>query len=214
MAKIDSKNGAALFPLFLKLEGRACLVVGAGSIAEGKIQSLLDAGAKVRVVAPEAGSSIRGWAEDGSLRWEQKKFEPADLDGVFLVITATSSSDVNAGVFHEAQGRGILCNSVDDPEHCDFYYPAVVRRGDLQIAISTAGLSPALAQRLRRELEVQFGPEYSSWLHELGKERQRLFESQIDPEERKQILHKLASPQSFLSRNAQPAPQRGDADAR
>lgn len=213
MARIDPQNGAALFPLFLKLEGRPCLVVGAGSVAEGKIQSLLDAGADVHVVAPEANTSIRGWAANGSLFWAQKGFEAADLDDVFLVIAATSSAEVNAGVFHEARRRGILCNSVDDPEHCDFYYPAVVRRGDLQIAISTAGLSPALAQRLRRELEVQFGPEYSSWLQDLGSERQRLFNLEIDPEERKQILHKLASPQAFASRTVQAAPQRKDADA-
>ncbi len=121
----------------------------------------------------------------------------SDLDGIFLVIAATNSSDVNAAIFHEARQRNILCNVVDDPEHCDFYYPAVVRRGDLQLAISTNGQSPALAQRIRRELEMQFGPEYARWLEELGRDRQQLFASKMDPEQRRRLLHELASREAF-----------------
>ena len=102
-----------------------------------------------------------------------------------MVIAATNSRELNAAIFHEARQRNILCNVVDDPEYCDFYYPAVVRRGDLQLAISTNGQSPALAQRIRRELEIQFGPEYGEWLEQLGKIRQQLFASKIDPEERR-----------------------------
>ena len=121
----------------------------------------------------------------------------ADLDGTFLVIAATNSRELNAAIFHEARQRNILCNVVDDPEYCDFYYPAVVRRGDLQIAISTNGQSPALAQRIRRELEIQFGPEYGEWLKELGQIRQQLFASKIDPEQRRRLLHELASREAF-----------------
>ena len=118
--------------MFLKLEGRSCLVVGAGAIGEPKIESLLTAGASVRVVAPDASASVAEWARAGAIVWEAREFNDADLDGVFLVIAATSSRDVNGAIFRKAHQRNILCNVVDDPEFCDFYYPAVVRRGDLQ----------------------------------------------------------------------------------
>ena len=183
--------------MFLKLEGRSCLVVGAGAIGEPKIESLLTAGASVRVVAPHASASVAEWARAGAIVWEAREFNDADLDGVFLVIAATSSRDVNGAIFREAHQRNILCNVVDDPEFCDFYYPAVVRRGDLQLAISTNGRSPALAQRIRRELEVQFGPEYGAWLEELGNIRQQLFASGMNPDERRRVLHELASREAF-----------------
>jgi precorrin-2 dehydrogenase/sirohydrochlorin ferrochelatase len=187
----------SLFPIFLKLEGRACLVAGAGVIGEPKIESLLSAGASVRVIAPVASAAVQNWARSGDLRWEARECEPADLDGVFLVIAATSSRAVNGAIYREAQQRNVLCNVVDDPEYCDFYYPAVVRRGDLQLAISTNGQSPALAQRIRRELEIQFGPEYGEWLAELGKIRQQLFATGMNPDERRRLLHELASREAF-----------------
>ena len=175
----------SLFPMFVKLEGRSCLVVGAGTVGEPKIRSLLDASASVRVIAPRTTSVVAGWAQAGTITWEAREFNTSDLDGVFLVIAATSSREVNEAIFLDAQRRNVLCNVVDDPEHCDFYYPAVVRRGDLQLAISTNGHSPALAQRIRRELEVQFGPEYGEWLEELGKIRQQLFTQDIDSDQRR-----------------------------
>jgi precorrin-2 dehydrogenase / sirohydrochlorin ferrochelatase len=186
-----------LFPMFMKLEGRSCLVVGAGTIGEPKISSLIEAGASVRVVALHATAAVTAWAETGAITWEARAFNSTDLDGTFLVIAATNSRDLNAAIFHEAGQRNILCNVVDDPEYCDFYYPAVVRRGDFQIAISTNGQSPALAQRIRRELEIQFGPEYSEWLEQLGRTRQQLFASKIDPEQRRRLLHDLASREAF-----------------
>ena len=186
-----------LFPMFLKLEGRSCLVVGAGAIGEPKIESLLTSGASVRVIAPRVTAAVAEWARAGTIVWDAREFNSADLDGVFLVIAATSSRGVNGTIFREAQQRNILCNVVDDPEYCDFYYPAVVRRGDLQVAISTNGHSPALAQRIRRELEVQFGPEYGEWLAELGKIRQQLFASGMNPDERRRVLHELASREGF-----------------
>jgi precorrin-2 dehydrogenase/sirohydrochlorin ferrochelatase len=199
----------SLFPIFLKLVGRRCLVVGAGKVGEPKIQSLLSANARVVVVAPEATAAVQDWAQSGAIDWKRRSFEPTDLDSVFLVISATSSDDVNESVFLEARQRGILCNSVDDPEHCDFFYPAIVRRGDFQIAISTGGHSPALAQRLRSELEAQFGPEYASWVSELGRVREQLFGTDIDPEKRRQLLHELASKEAF--RTAQAVYARSDA---
>jgi len=187
----------SLFPMFLKLDGRPCLVVGAGAVAEQKIQGLIEAGAKVQVVAPRATETVRHLADSGALDWQKRTFDVNDLEGKFLVIVATSARELNESIFREAQQRQILCNVVDDPPHCDFYYPSVVRRGDLQIAISTAGHSPALAQRLRRELELRFGPEYGEWLAQLGKARQDLFTSNIDPEERRRLLHRLASREAF-----------------
>ncbi|HTM36248.1 MAG TPA: bifunctional precorrin-2 dehydrogenase/sirohydrochlorin ferrochelatase [Terriglobales bacterium] len=192
-----------MFPIFLKLESRACLVVGAGVVAEGKIAGLLAERASLKVVAPQATAQIRQWASAGAIDWEQRTFESRDLEGMFLVIVATSSHEVNTQVFTEAHAKGILCNAVDDPPNCDFYYPAVVRRGDLQIAISTGGQSPALAQRIRQELEKQFGAEYESWVATLGKQREELAATDLDPEVRKRILHELASRASFERSAAQ-----------
>jgi precorrin-2 dehydrogenase/sirohydrochlorin ferrochelatase len=189
-----------LFPMFLKLERRSCLVVGAGTIGEPKIQSLLVAGANVRVIAPQAHQAVMDWARAGLIVWEPRAFLPNDLEGVFLVIAATASAELNQLVFNEAQRRNILCNAVDDPENCDFYFPAVVRRGQLQIAISTGGQSPALAQRLRRELEEQFTPDYADWLEELGENRKKLFDRDLDADRRRDLLHSLASRDAFDKR--------------
>ena len=193
----SERASAALFPMFLKLTGRACLVVGAGSVGAAKIEGLMATGANITAVAPHATDAVHSWAEAGDLIWRVRNFEPSDLDGIFLVVAATSSPAVNDLVFKEAQRRGVLANVVDDPPRCDFYYPAVVRRGALQIAISTDGKSPALAQRLRQQFEQEFGPDYRHWVEELGRQRQRLFEQPIGPDERKRILHTLASQSSF-----------------
>jgi precorrin-2 dehydrogenase / sirohydrochlorin ferrochelatase len=188
---------AKLFPMFLKLSARPCLVVGAGTVAESKIASLLGAGGRVRVVAPEATPQVRSWAKSKRIEWQQRPFQPDDLEGMFLVIAATSSTELHERIFEEATRRGVLCNVVDVPALCGFYYPSVVQRGALQIAISTAGLSPALAQRLRRELEDQFGPEYEEWVAQLGEARKKLFATKLDPEERKRRLHEDASEEGF-----------------
>jgi precorrin-2 dehydrogenase/sirohydrochlorin ferrochelatase len=182
----------ALFPIFLKLTGRRCLVVGAGKTAEEKISTLLACGATVAVVAPAATPKIQAWTRDEKLFWAQKRFATNDLDGIFMVVVATSSKAVNRTVFHEAQQRGILCNVVHDRAYCDFYCPAIVRRGPLQIAISTAGHSGALAQRLRQELEREFGPEWESWLRWLGEARSSLYADPLSPRRRRTMLHKLA----------------------
>jgi precorrin-2 dehydrogenase len=188
---------AKVFPLFLKLENRPCLVVGAGTVGEGKIAGLLEAEAKVRVVAPQATPQVESWAKTKELDWYQRPFQPADLEGMFLVIAATSSTPLHEQIFAETRRHGVLCNVVDVPHLCDFYYPAVVRRGPLQIAISTAGESPALAQRLRKDLEVQFGPEYEAWVTALGKVRSEIATKDMSAEERKELLHNLASAQFF-----------------
>jgi precorrin-2 dehydrogenase/sirohydrochlorin ferrochelatase len=186
-----------LFPMFLKLSARRCLVVGAGTIAESKIASLLEAGGRVCVVAPEATPQVRSWAQSNIIEWHQRPFQPADLEGMFLVVAATSSTELHERIFEEATRHAVLCNIVDVPPLCDFYYPSVVQRGALQIAISTAGQSPALAQRLRKELEEQFGPEYEEWLAQLGEARDKLHSTNLDPDERKRLLHEDASDEAF-----------------
>ena len=190
------QNRPSLFPMFLKLEGRLCLAVGGGRIGEGKIASLLASDAQVRVVAPHATDTVAEWARAEEITWLQRRFDPSDLDNVFLCIAATSQPEVNEQVFRQAKRHGALCNAVDEPERCDFYYPAVVRRGDLQIAISTAGRSPALAQRLRRELEVQFGPQYKPFLNQLGHQRRKLLRDS-NGERKRERMHGLASRQAF-----------------
>jgi precorrin-2 dehydrogenase / sirohydrochlorin ferrochelatase len=182
-----------LFPMFLKLEGRECLVVGAGKVGEPKIAGLLDTGARVRVVAIDASSAVREWAQEGKLELELRGFSPDDLDGALLAVVATSSRSLNERVYHEAQLRGVLCNVVDVPDLCDFFYPAVVRRGDLQIAISTAGQSPSLAQTIRQQLEKQFGRGYAAWVAELGETRRQILASGLDKERKLELLHSLAS---------------------
>lgn len=183
----------SLFPMFLRLEGRRCLVVGGGEIAVGRIDRLLAAGAEVIVVAPHAKPLVDEWARDGRISWKPREFESSDLDGVLLVIAATSSKKVHEEIFQEANRRGVLCSIADEPQWCDFHSPAVIRRGDLQIAISTGGRSPALASRLRRELGQQFGPEYELWVERLGEIRRRLFARVADPGRRRRLLHRLAS---------------------
>jgi precorrin-2 dehydrogenase / sirohydrochlorin ferrochelatase len=186
-----------LFPLFLKLSGRRCLVVGAGKVAEEKIEGLLDSGAEIRVVAPKATPRLRSLAQEKRIRWVRRRFRRADLEDVLLVVAATSSSALHKKIYRQARRRGVLCNVVDDPPNCDFYYGSVVRRGALQIAISTSGYSPSLAQRIRKSLEHQFGPEYQDWMEVLGKARESLFARKMDPQQRKQLLEVLASEEMF-----------------
>jgi uroporphyrin-III C-methyltransferase / precorrin-2 dehydrogenase / sirohydrochlorin ferrochelatase len=186
-----------LFPAFLKLQDRPVLVVGGGELAASKIPLLLHAGASVTVVAPQLNAQLMQQAYKGEFAWLPKLFAPDDLDDKFLVIAATSLPEVNASVFAEADRRQILCNAVDDINHCHFYYGSIVQRGDLQIAISTNGKSPALAQRLRKELEQQFDPEYAAWLDHLGIVREHLRARSLDPESTKQKLHALAASEAF-----------------
>ena len=185
----------SLLPIFLKLDGRRCLLVGAGAVALDKIASLLITGLRLRVVAPHARPEIRQLAADGKLEWVQRPFAVADLDGSFLVIAATDSPEINALVYQGSVERGILANSVDDIPHCDFYFGSVVSRGDLQIAISTAGQSPAVAQRLRREIDEQLPQDLGPWLENLGQLRREVLETLPGSNARKSLLHLLAQRQ-------------------
>ena len=183
----------SLFPIFLKLAGRPCIVIGAGHLAESKIESLQSANARVTVIAPAATERIAAMAASGELTWNQREYAPGDLAGHFLVVAATNVPAVNRAVFAEAESLGVLINAVDDPPFCDFYFPSVVRRGDLQIAISTSGQSPALAQRLRKEINDLLPLDTGDWLAELGSLRREVLEREPLNDSRRQLLHKLAA---------------------
>jgi precorrin-2 dehydrogenase/sirohydrochlorin ferrochelatase len=186
-----------LFPMFLKLAGKQCLVVGAGKVGEPKIGGLIDTGASVHVVAIEASGQVHDWADAGKIDLELRPFSESDLDGKFLAVVATASNRLNQLIYRQAHQRGVLCNVVDVPEYCDFFYPAVVRRGDLQIAISTAGQSPSLAQKIRKQLERQFGEGYAAWVEQLGETRRLILASDLDQEAKWELLHSLASREAF-----------------
>lgn len=190
----------SLLPIFVRLAGRPCLLVGAGDVALQKIPSLLAAEARLRVIAPRVRPEIATLAREGRLEVAGREFSDSDLDEIFLVIAATDDPAVNAAVYRGAVERNILCNSVDDPPRCDFYFGSIVSRGDLQIAISTAGESPALAQRLRREIDEQLPHDLGPWLHDLGELRREALAVHPTGEERKLLLHKLAQRDVCASR--------------
>lgn len=146
----------------LKLTGRRCVVVGGGEIGLEKVEGLLACDGEVTLIAPEAEPPLRELAQEGSIRWERRAYAgPADLEGVFMVIAATDDTDVNIAVYDDAERRAMLVNVVDVPPLCNFILPAIVRTGPLAIAISTAGASPALAKRIKREIEGSFGEPYA-----------------------------------------------------
>jgi precorrin-2 dehydrogenase/sirohydrochlorin ferrochelatase len=183
----------ALYPIFLKLEGRKVLIVGGGKIAEEKAGAVLRCALDVTVVAPEITPRIREWAEGGRVRYTPGEYQSGMASEFFLVIACTDCQNVNRTIYEEARKTGVLCNAVDDPSYCDFYAPAVVSRGDFQIAISTGGRSPALAQRVRKTLEQDFGPEYASWTGWLGRMREGILEVLPRSERRTELLHLLAA---------------------
>jgi uroporphyrin-III C-methyltransferase / precorrin-2 dehydrogenase / sirohydrochlorin ferrochelatase len=184
-----------LQPIFLKLDGRPALLVGAGNVALEKLNTLLTTGVRLRVIAPEARAEVRAFAVERKIELVERKFALKDLDGNFVVIAATDDPEVNATVYRESVARGILVNSVDDPPHCDFYFGSVVRRGDLQVAISTAGESPAVAQQLRREIDEQLPENLGPWLAEVGQLRREILATHPAGEERKALLHRIAKRQ-------------------
>jgi precorrin-2 dehydrogenase / sirohydrochlorin ferrochelatase len=146
----------------LKLSGRKCIVVGGGEIGLEKVEGLLACDADVTLVAPEANAELQALAAEGSIAWEQREYAgPGDLEGTFMVIACTDDTDINIRVFDDAERRAMLVNIVDVPPLCNFILPAIVRTGPLAIAISTAGASPALAKRMKREIAELFGEEYA-----------------------------------------------------
>jgi precorrin-2 dehydrogenase/sirohydrochlorin ferrochelatase len=155
----------------LRLSGRKCLVVGGGDVGLEKIEGLLACDGEVVLVAPDACEEVRALAEEGSIEWVRRRFEPADLEGKFMAIAATDDTDVNISVYDAAEARAMLVNVVDVPSLCNFILPAIVRTGPLAIAISTAGASPALAKRMKREVAALFGDSYAELAEVLNEVR-------------------------------------------
>ena len=141
------------YPVYLNLRGRRCAIIGGGAVAEGKIGRLLDSGAQICVVSPDATPGIRQFVDDGAVRWEQREYRAGDLEGTFIAIAATNLREVNRRIFEEAEERGVMLNAVDDPPNCSFIAPSIVQRGPVTLAISTGGVSPALARKLRESLQ-------------------------------------------------------------
>jgi precorrin-2 dehydrogenase/sirohydrochlorin ferrochelatase len=168
--------------MFTDLNGRVCLVVGGGRIAEGRTRLLATYGAVLRLVTPEVSDGLADMVAQGQVAdFHQRAYEPDDLDGVFLVLAATDRRDVNQQIAENARDRGILCNVADNPRTSDVHIPALVRRGDLTLAISTGGASPAVTARVRRALEGLFGPEWGELLTLLGDLRHATKERYPDP---------------------------------
>jgi len=180
-----------LYPIVLKLAGRPCVVCGGGTVAERKVQSLLEAGAAVTVVSPTLTAALQRLATAGHIVHRARTFEPRDLDGAFLVIAATNDEALNAQVSAEAERRGQLVNVVDTPHHGNFFVPAAVRRGPLLIAVSTGGQSPLLARRIREELEDRYGPEYEDLLNLLGEWRETVQQKMDSEAARKRVWERV-----------------------
>jgi precorrin-2 dehydrogenase/sirohydrochlorin ferrochelatase len=183
------------YPLFADLRNKKVVVVGGGGVAERKVQGLLSAGAHVKLVSPEVTEALGEMALDGLIDHVARGFVPEDLDRAWLVIAATDDADVQELVYKEALSQRVFCNVVDQPELCSFIVPSVVRRGDLCLSISTGGRSPALAQRLRRELEQSFGSFYGDYVSLLGELRQLILKSHQDPVTRKDLCQSLTDPE-------------------
>ena len=159
------------YPAFVDIEDQPCLVVGGGGIAEEKAAALLDCGADVTVISPDLTEALCDRADRGEINWIARRYEPGDVRGFRLVISATDSTEANERVYRDAEAEGVMVNVVDVPELCRFIVPSIVRRGDLCIAVSTGGKSPALAKKIRGQLEGSFGTEYAALLDLLGKYR-------------------------------------------
>lgn len=180
------------YPVVLLLEGRLGVVIGGGSVARGKVERLLEAGARVRVVSPEAGEAIERLAQQGRIEWRRREYRTGDLDGAAVAIAATGVPAVNASVYAEAQERGLPVNAVDDVEHCTFTAPAILRNGDLVVAVSTEGKAPALAVRIRDRLaEAYGGEEYARLLELAGSLRPEVARTGRSFEERSRAWYRL-----------------------
>ncbi len=179
------------YPINLNIRDKRCLVVGGGKVAERKVETLLSGGAKVTVISPEITSDLRDLLEAKRIIYEARDYRRGDLQGVFLVIACTDDPAVNAAVSSEAEERSTLCNVVDKPDLCNFTVPSMVVRGDLLITISTGGKSPALAKKLRRELEEAYGREYAGFLRIMGAVRPRVLAQGRTQPENEAIFNRL-----------------------
>jgi precorrin-2 dehydrogenase / sirohydrochlorin ferrochelatase len=179
---------AKYYPICLNLSGRLCLVVGGGAVALRKTQDLLEAGAKVRAVAPQIAEGFRATC---GVELVRRAYTSADLDGCVVAIAATDDAKINRRVYEDARGRGVLVNVVDKPEMCDFIVPATVRRGDMTISISTGGASPSLAKKIRRDIQKRYPARYTAYINILNDARTAV-KATFAPGKRKAVLEKIA----------------------
>lgn len=177
-----------LLPIMLKVKGKRCVVVGGGEVAAQKVKQLLDCEASVTVVSPELCPELKELAERGHIQWLKMQYEPTVLDGAFLVFSCTDDRRVNERVSNDCNARHILCNVVDTPELCDFYMPSVLRRGELVIAVSTSGNSPALARKVRLFLEGMVGDEFGSLVEIMGEMKDEMRSKLKTVEQRRRFI--------------------------
>lgn len=167
------------FPIVLQMTGRRCLVIGGGAVAERKIGGLLAVGAQVTVISPEVTEAIGAWWKNNSIRLKARRYRSGDLAGAQLVFVATDDAGVNDRVNQEGKSRGVWVNAADDPEHCDFILPSVLRRGDLTIAVSTGGASPAASRAIREELDAYVAADYAQVVQVAAEVRRELKEKSL-----------------------------------
>ena len=179
------------YPVNLDIRNRKCLVVGGGEVGTRKVITLLECGAFVTVVSINTSEKLLKLAESGIIELKRRPYAEADLDSIFLVICATDNEDLNLQVSRDAGKYNMLCNIADRPEACNFILPALVKRGDLVIAVSTSGKSPAFAKKIRKDLEKQYGNEYADFLKLMGAIRKKLLSKKHEPEAHKPLFEKL-----------------------
>ncbi len=189
------------YPINLNVTGRLCLVVGGGAVAARKMESLLLSKARVRVVSPEACGKISDLSGIGTIEWFRREYRDGDLEGVFLVFAATSQPAVQQQIAEQAKRYGVLLNSADSPDQCDFHVPAKIRRGDLLIAVSTGGASPALSALIKHRLYLEFGPEYGALVDLLACIRRQIVDRSSVSETNKELFqHLLEQPLAEMIR--------------
>jgi len=180
------------FPVFLNLKDKLCLVIGGGKVAERKVENLLKTGAKVKVISPEVTPALKKLVEEGKIEWERRVYKKRDLNSAWLIIAATNDPKAQKEIYKEAEEKRIFCNVVDVPELCSFIVPSTIKRGLLTIAISTSGVSPAVARRLRETLEEIIGEEYNFYLELMKNLRKQILSLNLSAEEKEKKLQKLA----------------------
>jgi precorrin-2 dehydrogenase/sirohydrochlorin ferrochelatase len=186
-----TKTKMRYYPAYLDIQKRKCLVVGGGPVGTRKVKMLLKCGASVTVISPVVSQQLKNLADSGAITLHGRSYRSADLAGIFLVIGATDDEKFNRQISKDANRLNLLCNIVDRPQDCNFILPSIVSRGDLIISISTSGKSPALAKKLRKSLEDQFGEEYALFLQLLGAIRKKLLRRSHEPEAHKKLFEQL-----------------------
>ncbi|MDO4540333.1 MAG: bifunctional precorrin-2 dehydrogenase/sirohydrochlorin ferrochelatase [Syntrophomonadaceae bacterium] len=182
---------AHLYPIYLNLEHKKCLVIGGGSVAERKVKTLLEYGAKVSLVSPDIQSGLRQLHDSGAIEWQAASFAPDHLEGVFMAFITTDDHELNGEIAAACRERGIMVNAADDPPNCDFYVPAVLRQDHLAVAISTEGRSPMFAAWLKRELGNIITEDYGRFVNKMGDIRELIKQSDLSLQERRMVFAAL-----------------------